>query len=363
MKTTETFRPDWALPPGVTIIALLRERQLSIEEFASKIEQSIEDVQALLQGRSTITLALARRLSAVLGASIEFWMARDYRYRDTIARLQSAEEKWLSELPLKDMVKYGWLNARPSEEVGACLRFFGVPSVAAWRASYESLLSATAFRTSKAFESKPGAVAAWLRAGELEAATIDCNPWDADRFRESLSKIRPLTRQKDPERFIPKLKAQCAENGVAVVIVRAPDGCRASGATRFITVQKAILQLSFRFRSDDQFWFTFFHEVGHLLLHGHGRLFLEGIGTPPTAQEEEASAFAARTLIPVDEEKALLKLRPSHQSVLRFATRLGIAPGIIVGQLQHHGLRKDYLNDLKRRFEWEEYTSITRGKT
>ena len=362
MTSAETFNPDWATPPGETIAQILRERHLSAEDLAERIEQSVEDVQALIEGRSTITLALARHLSRALGASVEFWMSRDYRYHETITRLQNSEGEWLSELPVSDMVKFGWLNARPSERVGACLRFFGVPSVPAWRAAYGNLLNATAFRTSQVFESQPGAVATWLRAGELEAATIACDSWNPNGFREALSKIRTLTRQKDPHRFIPKLREICAPNGVAVVVLRAPTGCRASGATRFISQKKALLQLSFRFLTDDQFWFTFFHEAGHLLLHGQTRLFLEESGAPSTTQEDEASDFAVRTLIPTAEEPAMLSLPANTDAVIRFATRVGIAPGIVVGQLQHRGkLRKNYLNGLKRRFAWKD-TSIIRGK-
>ena len=68
-------------------------------------------------------------------------------------------------------------------------------------------------------------------------------------------------------RFLPKLQALCAEAGVALVFVRAPRGCRVSGASRLVTPEKAMILVSFRFRSDDQFWFTVFHEIGHLILH------------------------------------------------------------------------------------------------
>src|SRR6202041_81041 len=97
-------------------------------------------------------------------------------------------------------------------------------------------------------------------------------------------------------RFLHDLKESCAASGVAVAIVRAPNGCRASGAARVLSQEKALIQLSFRYLSDDQFWFTFFHEAGHLLLHGDRGFFVEGINTPTTREEQEANEFAARTL-------------------------------------------------------------------
>lgn len=355
--TDKGFYPDWASPPGDTISDILRERDISDIEFARQIEQTSQDANNLLQGRSTITIAIARKLEQVLGGSVEFWIARDFQYRQDVARLHVTEEKWLSELPVGDMIKFGWLKPvpLPSEEVSACLRFFDVPDVRAWGEKYRSLQQMAAFRTSPSFDSRPAAVAAWLRRAEIEADGIKCNTWDAERFARSLSEIRSLTREKNPDRFIPELKNCSAESGVAVVVLRAPSGCRASGATRFLSSNKALLQLSFRYLTDDHFWFTFFHEAGHLLLHGDRGFFLEGADTPSTVQEEEANEFAAGTLVPPDFQLAFSKLRPDSRALIRFAMRIGISPGIVVGQLQHIGkLRRNQLNGLKRRYEWKE---------
>lgn len=142
---------------------------------------------------------------------------------------------------------------------------------------------------------------------------------------------------------------------VAVAIVRVPNGCRASGASRFLTQNKALLMLSFRYLTDDHFWFTFFHEAGHLLLHSARDLFLEGVDTPLTTQEQEANQFTARTLVPPEFQSSLLSLPLDERAVIRFATRLGVSPGIVVGQLQHlRKIRHNQLNRLKRRFKWED---------
>jgi Zn-dependent peptidase ImmA (M78 family) len=198
-------------------------------------------------------------------------------------------------------------------------------------------------------------VAAWLRQGEIEAEGIECEPWDAEHFERSLLEIRSLTREKHPKKFLPQLQKLCAESGVAVVSLRAPAGCRSSGATRFLSSQKAVLLLSFRHLSDDHFWFTFFHEAGHLLLHGKSGFFVEGDDTPSNRDEDEANKFAARILVPPTFQASFLNLRADARAVIRFAMRAGIAPGIIVGQLQHLGhLRHNQLNRLKRYYVWEE---------
>ena len=260
MFSTQEFHPDWASAPGETISDILRERSLSETKFAQQMGHTPEDAKDLLQGRATITLAVARRLERVLGASVEFWMSRDYQYRQDIARLHAANQEWLTELPIGDMIKFGWLGPvpHPTDEVAACLRFFGVPSIGAWRETYAGLHQMAAFRTSPSLDSRLASVAAWLRRGEIEAGKIECGTWNPRRFQESLPHIRSLTREKNPDRFIPELQKCCAESGVAVAIVRCPSGCRASGATRFLSRDKALLLLSFRYLTDDHFWFTSF---------------------------------------------------------------------------------------------------------
>lgn len=358
MPSSQEFRPDWVSPPGDTIADILTERGLSLAEFAQHIGQTPEQAKDLLQGRTTITIGIARRLEQFLGASMEFWMSRDFQYRQDVAKLHAAYDEWLTELPVGDMIRFGWLKPapHPSEEVAACLHFFNVSSVHAWRATYQNLQQMVAFRTSPSFDSRPAAVAAWLRRGEILSEAIRCSPWEPRRFQQSLSGIRSLTRQKDPSRFIPELQRRCAETGVAVVIVRPPNGCRASGATWFPSQDKAALLLSFRHLSDDQFWFSFFHEAGHLLLHGKNGFFLEGIEATATKQEQEANKFAERILIPAESLPAMLALPPRAREVIRFAQRLGVSPGIIVGQLQHYYgvLKPNQLNGLKRRFSWKD---------
>ena len=88
-----------------------------------------------------------------------------------------------------------------------------------------------------------------------------------------------------------------------MVIVPAPSGCKVSGATLFPQQDKALLLLSFRYLSDDHFWFSFFHEVGHLLLHGIEKIFLEGVDEINQNDEEEANKFAAELLIPLSIRK------------------------------------------------------------
>jgi HTH-type transcriptional regulator/antitoxin HigA len=361
MNRNDEFQPDWVSAPGDTVADILEVRNLPTAEFARRIGHTLARTRDLLDGGEPITNDLAQKLHEVLGASAAFWINRECHYRQGLERAHSQESSrtragWLKELPVKDMIGFGWIAPASTslESIAeACLGFFDVPNVGAWRNAYRGALEMANFRMSPSFTSHPGAVAAWLRQGEVEASSIVCEPWDSKRFKNALLKIRALTWTKNPDVFMPKLTALCAECGVAVVIVRAPTGCRASGATHFLSSTKALLLLSFRYLSDDHFWFTFFHEAGHLLLHGKEALFLEGANMEPSMVEDEANDFAANTLIPPEHKASMLSLPRDGREVLKFARSIGVAPGIVVGQLQHLGqLQRNQLNVLKRRFRW-----------
>ena len=358
MSNSDTFMPDWASPPGATVVDILARRRLPKAEFAQRLGYTLSETNKLLQGAAPLTIDVAEKLEVILGPQAAFWTNREMQYRDDLARLAAnavTDAEWLKGLPVSDMTKFGWIPKvrSPAERVAACLRFFGVPDVSSWRRIYEPTLEMAAYRTSSSLKPRPGAVAAWLRQGELLAAQIDCGPWNVDLFNKTLEGIRSLTFSRDPSRFVPELTKRCAQCGIAIVIARAPAGCPASGATRFLSPTKALLLLSFRYLSDDHFWFTFFHEAGHLVLHGRKALFLEGIDI--TSREEgEANDFAARMLIPVEFQSELSNLGPNTREVIRFAQRVGVSPGVIVGQLQHLGhLRYEQMNWLKRRFRWD----------
>jgi HTH-type transcriptional regulator / antitoxin HigA len=359
MTEYNTFEPGWVSPPGETITDLLAEHDLSPAAFAERIGQSPDYTAALLRGQVEITASIARQLSEVLGGSARFWIKREAQYRADVARFRSnldadTAKSFIGQLPVNDMVQFGWLPPvqNVTDKAAACLQFFGVPSVEAWRDSYAEVRAA--YRTSSTFENDPAAVAAWLRQGELEAANIELEPWNPEKFRATLPTIRALTRQSDPAVFVPELQRLCAACGVAIVIAKAPKKCRASGAVRILPRGRRLILLSFRYLTDDHFWFTFFHEAAHLFLHDTEALLLEGIGAISEKEEREANEFAKDTLVPPDRRAEMLKLPLDSRVVMRFAKDIGIGRGIVVGQLQHAGrFTQQQLNRLKQRYKWE----------
>ncbi len=350
--STLPFQPTWASPPGDTILDLLEERGWTQLDLATRTGISKKHVNDLVNGRATISADAADRLSRVLGSTIDFWLVRDAQYRAALERNDAAKRfetdaPWLRQLPVKWMRDRGYIGAGKSSrgaDVEASLRFFGVASVAAWRERYEKPL--VAYRASK-FEKKRGAVAVWLRQTEREAEQIECAPFDATTFRAVLHTARGLTDESDLRVLRPKLTKAFAAHGVAVVITPAPPGCPVSGATRWLTPHKALLALTCRYRSNDHFWFTVFHEAAHILLHKKSLDFVEGIDGLDEKLEADADRFARDTLIPPPQAAALVDLR-AKDDVIAVARAIGVAPGVVVGRMQKEGwLPWKNLNGLK----------------
>ena len=356
------YRPMAITPPGQTIGDLLEERGIRQTELATRMDVTPKFVNELIAGKAGITPSTALALEKALDVPADFWLVRDARYQEALAREQSKMEmaasvSWLDELPLKDMRAFKWVTEQEDKPsyVAACLKFFGVASVGAWRQQYVTqTISAAAYRASEKIRANPGSVAAWLRVGEVMAAGIECAPFDRDLFLRALGEARKLTVEIDPAKFVPALRDLFAACGVAVVIVRAPKGCPISGAVRWLSPQKALVQLSMRYLRNDTFWFTFFHECGHIALHGKKMLFLEN-EEMTGSEEDEADRFAADRLIAPGDWAQFSPFGITESVIKEFAHRIGIAPGIVVGRLQNEKrLPWNRLNNLKQGYRWKE---------
>ncbi|MGW4461872.1 ImmA/IrrE family metallo-endopeptidase [Micromonospora sp. NPDC004704] len=354
---SEVFTPRWASSPGATLGDILEERRITVAQLATVMNLPRRTVEELLHGKQVITVDLADKLAENVGATSDFWLAREAQYREDLRRAEA--DKWAEGLPVRQMAAMSWIP-KPSdwkERLRSCMQFFQLVNVGDWSTISRPIIQSSYFRSSASSEADPNTVLAWLRQGEIATADQEVARWDPEAFDGALRKARALTREKDPSKFLPVLTELCMGSGVRFAIVRAPHGCPVSGVARFINGTSPMIVLSARHLSDDQLWFTFFHEAGHLILHDTGNVYLDDDlqldgGVADSADEVEANDFAERLLVPHDHGiKASRWL--SHRDVIRKAQELGIGPGVLVGQLQHQGIIGfDTLNRLKRRYRW-----------
>jgi HTH-type transcriptional regulator / antitoxin HigA len=357
------FEPDYEVAPGTTLRSTLARIGMTQSDLADRTNLSVKHINQISQGIAPISHETALSLEKVTGVPARIWNGLESNYRDRLARLESLEvdaedEAWVRSLPLKELIDRKILSKKmdTAETYDRLCRFFGVSNRKSWDRVWGRPLAS--WRKSPAFTSDPGAVATWLRLGELAAADVQTAEYDARQFRRALAEIRSLTRE-DPMVFKEEVVKLCAECGVAVVFVPEIPGTRASGAGRWLTPTKAIIQLSLRHKSDDHFWFSFFHEAAHILLHSKKGTFVSEdkaeTDLPPDDDpaEEEANAFAATILIPRKFVQRVQGLQ-SEAEILRFADDIEVAPGIVVGRLQREGkIPWSHCNNLKRRVDFD----------
>jgi HTH-type transcriptional regulator/antitoxin HigA len=350
------YLPDVVTRPGETIQEALDAIGMSKAELADRMGKTPKFVIDIIKHGATITPITAMELEKVLGIPASFWNSRERRYRENLARSEEkkrlrGEAERLKNFPVAEMIKSRWIKKHKdkADQVDEILKFFGVASSKQWEGIW--LSPSAAYRKSAAFASRPEACSVWLRKGELQAQELLCKPFHKENFISVLKEIRVLTRTA-PETFEARTVQMCAETGVAVVFTPPIKGAPLYGATRWLTQEKALVQLSVRGRFEDLLWFTFFHEAGHILVHGKKEVFIEG-KDQQNEKEKEADRFATSLLVPNGTWNSFKSSRDyrSAAAVKAFSDELGISPAIIVGRLQHERLIPfSHLNGLRRRF-------------
>lgn len=351
------YLPDYAVHPGEILEEECEVYAMQQVELAHRLGVARKTVNEIIKGKAPITSDMALKLERVFPQPAHFWNNLQRNYEQTLARLAEQERlrahlDWLKQVPVNAMVKLGWIEKLKDKtaQLEAVLHFYGIAAPEQWQVVWEN--HQVAYRQSQRYQACAYAVSAWLRQGEIEAQRLSCAAFDKTRFAAVLDEIRSLTREM-PEVFQSRLVELCAAAGVAVVFVPELPKTGVSGATRWLG-GKALVQLSLRYKSNDQLWFTFFHEAGHILKHGRKAIFIEGTGLDGV-QEAEADAFARDTLIPPGAYQRFLAEWDGRSlaPVEKFAEEIGIAAGIMVGRLQHEGkLTHQVGNKLKVSYQW-----------
>jgi len=340
-NTRNEYIPDSVSCPGETLLETITALGMTQTELARRTGRPVKTINEIINGKAALTPETALQLERVLGVPARFWNNRERHYREHMASEQererlASETEWLEQLPLKEMIKRGWVRscADPVEQIRILLDFFGVTSPRPW----QELCPPAAYRNAKAFERNPASVAAWLRRGELLARDASCDPFSKAQLRRLFPQLRGLVLM-DPNEGWSRARALCASGGVAAVCVAELPGTRVCGVARWLTPEKALVQLSLRYRTTDQFWFSFFHEIGHVLLHGKTGFFVDTGESADEVKEGDADRFAGDLPIPPAPYRSFCQAGIfTEGAICRFAQEQQTDPGIVVGRLQHDRL-------------------------
>jgi addiction module HigA family antidote len=357
---------DAAPHPGETVVDYLRFHGWSQRDLARRTGLSPKTISEICNHKASISPQTALALERAFQRPAHLWLNLQRQFDEAQARRQEATKldewnDWARRFPVKEMKALRFSLPPGRSNTDMLLNFFGVASPLSWDAVWGA--SDVAYRQTLRTKPKDEAVAAWVREVELVAQGLDLREYDADRLVGSLSSLRRLTRSR-VEDIIDPVQEICAAAGVAVVWVPALRNTFISGCARWLSDKSALIGLTLRYKTDDQMWFSFFHEIGHILLHRTKRSFvidnavedLADSFVDPEMQhyEEEANRFAADTLVPPSNLAEFLRAGSlTNDSIHEFAEKIEIGPGIVVGRLQHNGFLKYHQgNALKQKLDW-----------
>ncbi|MEI6408044.1 MAG: HigA family addiction module antitoxin [Bacteroidota bacterium] len=355
MAKQNQYFPSVVFHPGETLAEKLEEMAMGPKEFALRTGKPEKTIIAILNGNSSITPDMAVQFENVTKIPANFWMNHQRGYDEFIARqkrqavIQEALP-WARKFPLADMIKKGWLPPVTTieEKTMEMLAFFGFSDHKAWEDYYFNQQLKVAFRISLAQTKEPYAISAWLRKGELQAAALHARDYSEKKFKDALPELKAVM-AKHPDDFFHKLQGICLEAGVKVVHTPCINKAPISGSTRWLN-DTPFIQLTGRYKRNDSFWFTFFHEAGHILLHGKKDIFLEKVeySDKDLLKEKEADEFAVKWTLSIEQEAEVLAALPLSEADIRnFAEKFNTHPAIIIGRLQHkklihYSLGRDY---------------------
>ena len=358
MKVTKKygFDPDYAIPPGETLKELMESLEMSQKELSKRTGLTVQSLNRIIKGEQPITYDTANIFELVTNVPAKMWNNLEANYREQLAKIKELERLeenviWLKDIPVNELKKRGKISDSKDKVVilRDILKFFGVGRVSGWKEIWDE--PKVAARRSVCFETRPGHASAWIRLGELQGHAIECKPYDRKKFETAVKRIRTLTTL-NPSEFIPKMIELCAEAGVALALVPEMKKVPWSGATKWLTPNKAMILLDLRGKGEDLFWFAFFHEAGHVLHDSKKALYIND-NSKDDPKEVAADLFASEILIPAKFKQQIISLK-SRDDVKRLANGLGICSGIVVGRFEHLTKKWGWFKELKGKLVWAE---------
>jgi HTH-type transcriptional regulator/antitoxin HigA len=341
---------DYVVTAGDFIAEWMEGEGINAAELARRLGVTSKHVSELLSGKAPLSHRLALALERVTGVPARLWNLYEAGYRSELAREAADDDlagqyEQAKEFPLAYLRKYGILTVPARDRAGTVRQLLGVGSREAFWATWSH--GSVAYRRSAVGRKDAPALAVWLALAERHHDGLrDAPEFDRSRLESVIPLLRNLT-SGEPMAAIHESEAKLREAGVVLCFIPPVPGLGIHGATRWLN-GTPVIQLSLLWKSDDQLWFTLFHEIGHVLLHGDKALYLNG---EKSVTEDEANAYASEVLIPRQYQHLLPRTR-DIAAVNELAGELGIAPSIVLGRAQ--GETRDFArgHSLRRKFEW-----------
>ena len=324
-----------AFHPGYYIKEIIQESGLSQKDFAYRLDTTPKNLSILVRGEQSLSIDIAMKLSRMLGTSVEYWLNLQNSYDALIAEFESSKEleqerrvfKYFEYAYFRGNFGLPDLPRKTNDQIKCVREFLNVATLSVFTKPNMAVSFRSASGDMK--EANTARANAMVQIAINEALKIEAPKYDKKKFEKAADYALTLTTQHSD--FYPLIRNAFKEAGVIFVILPNLPGSGINGATKKIG-QNVMLMVNDRRLYSDTFWFTLFHEVGHIINGDYGVTFEEG----DDSLEDAADKYAEDKLIPPEEYEIFLKRNQFREEDIRvFADRIDRDPGIVLGRLQN----------------------------
>ena len=320
-----------AFHPGYYLKELVDDSGLTQEDFAKRLGTTPKNLSILIRGEQSLSIDIATKLSRMLGTTIAYWLNLQQAYDEKLAEIQSEEElkrerevfKLIDYKYFRDHFKLPDLPRRVDEQIKCVREFLSISSLTV----LEEKNLAVNFRSYSENLSRSNTVNAnaMVQIGINQTIKMEIPKYNKKKFEKAVSFA--LTQTGNHSGFLPVIKEAFGEAGVALVALPNLKNSGINGATKRVD-GKIMLMVNDRMHYADTFWFTLFHEIGHILNGDLGVSFHD-------EAEDEADRYARMKLIPQEPYEQFIKQHGFYDEsvICQFAREIDRDPGIVLGRL------------------------------
>ena len=342
-----------AFHPGQYVEELIEDYNVTQKEFADRLGVSAKTVSKLVNAEESISKETAHKLAKLSGVSMQTWLNLQNAYDVKVAEI--VEQKELeegSEKEICEMIDFKYFKAKGyvpdkrytlKEKIVELRKILGVASLE----KFSSFNNQVSYRNTREFTTKSIVNSnIMLELASKKARNKTTTKLNRRKLEKSLPTLRELTRQ-DSKDFAQELTDILLECGVVLVGLPALANANLNGATKKFGNGSVLLLLTDRNKASDIFWFSLFHEIGHILQNDFWSD--DGDSDSYRRSEELADQFAKDLLIdPNDYQRFVAEACFDKQAIKNFSDEIGIHPSIVLGRLQNDQyLGYDQFRDLK----------------
>ena len=331
-----------AFHPGYYISEAIEESGLTQHDFAKRLNTSPKNISCLVNGEQNLSVDIAMKLARMLDTSVEYWLNLQSTY-DTISAEIKSNEALQEERELFNYLDYKYfqtnfglppLPRKQDLQILQVRKFLNVSTLAVFKKRDMTVN----FRSITDSLEVSNIVKAniMVQIATNQALKNPASKFDRNKFNKAIDYALTLT--KEHHHFYPLLYKAFFEAGVNFVILPNLPGSKTNGATKKMK-NSIMLMVNDRRLNADTFWFTLFHEIGHII---NGDLGITFDGKNYHA-EDAADIFAENILIPPDAYQQFIEKNNHHltvRTISHFANQIGRDPGIVLGRLQNDGIIK-----------------------